>query len=198
MEHVPRLIHARDEKYFEFIHPSVNIIHQNTYYERLKDSQLRLPIYLRQAMWALAASTSTVHADRCESFYQSSRKHLEEAELKSFDMDSMPLFPAQTWTLISIFELNRGYFHRAFMSTSRAVRLVQMMRLHRLDGVTHSSDPTRRLLAPLNDVPDAEERRRVFWMAYVMDRASCISMGFPSLIDERDVSQSRPCSSINR
>ncbi len=73
------------------------------------------------------------------------------------------------------------------MSTSRAVRLVQMMRLHRLDGVTQVMDPKLRFLQAPNNLTDAEERRRIFWITFIMDRASCISMGFPALIDERDV-----------
>jgi hypothetical protein len=73
------------------------------------------------------------------------------------------------------------------MSTSRAVRLVQMMRLHRLDGVTQVMDPTLRFVQAPPDLTEAEERRRVFWVTYIMDRSSCISMGFPALIDERDV-----------
>lgn len=138
-------------------------------------------------MWALAATTTDLYSDRCEALYQSSRRHLEEDELKNPGMEVINLAPAQTWTLIAIYELNHGYFHRAWMSTSRAVRLVQMMRLHRLDGVTHIMDTTLRFVQATPDLTDAEERRRIFWLTYIMDRSSCISMGFPALIDERDV-----------
>jgi hypothetical protein len=138
-------------------------------------------------MWALAATTTDLYSDRCDALYQASRRHLEEDELKNPGMDAINLAPAQTWTLIAIYELNHGYFHRAWMSTSRAVRLVQMMRLHRLDAVTQIMDPTIRFVQAPPDLTDAEERRRVFWLTYIMDRSSCISMGFPALIDERDV-----------
>jgi len=65
-----------------------------------------------------------------------------------------------------------------------------MMRLHRLDGSTTIFDPTGPTLRSVQgptDLTDAEERRRIFWTVFIMDRSSCISMGFPALIDERDV-----------
>lgn len=138
-------------------------------------------------MWALAATMTEMYSDRCDALYQSSRRHLEEDELRNPGFEPINLAPAQTWTLIAIYELNHGYFHRAWMSTSRAVRLQQMMRLHRLDGVTAVMDPTLRFVQPPPDLTDAEERRRIFWLTYIMDRSSCISMGFPALINERDV-----------
>jgi len=73
------------------------------------------------------------------------------------------------------------------MSSSRAVRLVQMMKLHRIDAVLQTTDPTLVLLDAAKDLTEVEERRRIFWMTFLMDRYSCISMGWPTLIDERDV-----------
>jgi hypothetical protein len=121
---------GREEKFFEFVHPVIPIIHPARYAERIRvqDPKIHPPIYLRQAMWALAASTTDLYSGRCEIFYRSSRRHLEEDELKNPAMDVVSLAPAQTWILIAIYELNHGFFHRAWMSTSRAVRLVQIMR----------------------------------------------------------------------
>ena len=181
--------------YFEIfqVHPVVNVIHPARYAERIRDPTTCPPIYLRQVIWALAATTMDLYSNRSEALYQSSRKHLEEDELiQNPGMETTNLAPAQTWALIAIYELNHGYFHRAWMSTSRAVRLVQMMRLHRLDGVTGIMDPTFRFVQGPPDLTDAEERRRLFWVTYIMDRSSCISMGFPALIDERDVRTHHP------
>ncbi|KAE9367768.1 hypothetical protein N431DRAFT_494689 [Stipitochalara longipes BDJ] len=194
----PDAIKILEEKYFEFVHPVVNLIHPARYAERIRNPSTCPPIYLRQVMWALAATTTNLYSDRCEALYQSSRKHLEEDELdQNPGMETINLAPAQTWALIAIYELNHGYFHRAWMSTSRAVRLVQMMRLHRLDGVTRLMDPTLRFVQGPTDLTDAEERRRVFWVTYIMDRSSCISMGFPALIDERDIRTLLPVSNAS-
>ena len=151
------MVNSFREKYFEVVHPVINIIHPARYVERIRGLNTRPPIYLRQAMWTLAASSTDLYSERREIFYQSSRRHLEEAELNNPGMDVMGLAPAQTWTLISIYELNHGYFHRAWMSSSRAVRLVQMMRLHRLDGVTQVMDLTLRFLQAPNDLTDAKK-----------------------------------------
>ena len=67
-------------------------------------------------MWALAATTIDLYSDRSEALYQSSRKHLEEDELiQNPGMENINLAPAQTWALIAIYELNHGFFHRAWM-----------------------------------------------------------------------------------
>ena len=71
------------------------------------------------------------------------------------------------------------------MSTGRAVRLVQMMGLHRIDGVGLE---VKQSLVPPRDWTDREERRRTFWMAFNSDRYASIGTGWPMTIDEKDVS----------
>jgi Fungal specific transcription factor domain len=72
------------------------------------------------------------------------------------------------------------------MSVGRAVRLAQMLGLHRLDG----DDSTgKNILAPPNDWIELEERRRTFWATFYGDRWASSGTGWPMVIDENDVSK---------
>jgi hypothetical protein len=172
-----------------YIHPSVNIIHQPRYLQSLNlGSELQPPIFLRHALCALAARASSSYSSLRESLYQSARKHLQEAEIKDQNFDKVTLAHAQTWIIIAVYELKNGFMHRSLMSISRAVRLVQLMRLHRVDGLNRISDPSLNLIVSPEDWTAAEERRRLFWFTFLMDRYAGISMGWPTLIDQRDAS----------
>jgi len=179
---------ALEHIYFEFVHPAVNIIHPERY------MQTRPPTYLQHAIYAVSAAITQEYSEYRERLYKSSRKLLQEAELQDRKLDSLSLAHAQSWILIAFYEIIQGYFHRAWMSSSRAVRLVQMMKLHRIDAVLQTTDPTLVLLDAAKDLTEVEERRRIFWMTFLMDRYSCISMGWPTLIDERDIRTYLPVS----
>jgi len=78
-------------------------------------------------------------------------------------------------------------FTRAAMSGARAVRLVHMMGLHRLDdeGTNGEAPPT---VAPPADWTELEERRRILWGAFCIDSHCGISTGWPVILDYTDVS----------
>ena len=67
----------------------------------------------------------------------------------------------------------------------RAVRLSQMLGLHRLDGDDCSG---KNILPPPKDWIEHEERRRTFWGAFYGDRWASSGTGWPMVIDENDVS----------
>lgn len=175
---------SREQAFFDFIHPVINLIHQRTYIE----SRSTIPCYLRHAIWSLGALKSEAHLGWSERLYQSSRRKLEEAELKDRRFDGVILAQAQTVILIAVYELHQGYFHVAWMSIARAVRLVQVMKLHRLDGISQLRNPTLRLIDAREKITESEEMRRAFWHTFLMNRYSSISTGSPPLIQEKDAS----------
>ena len=89
---------------------------------------------------------------------------------------------SQANTLLASYEFKMMYFPRAWMSTGKAIRLVQMMGLHRLDGVGLD---VKQCLPPARDWTESEERRRTFWMAFCEDRYASIGTGWPMVIDEK-------------
>lgn len=96
----------------------------------------------------------------------------------------MRLSHAQAWALIATDEARSMLFTRAAMSSAKAIRLVQMMGLHRIDGGGHEMAPT---LAPPKDWTEVEERRRTFWGVFSVDTHASLSTGWPTLINPADV-----------
>ena len=146
---------------------------------------MRPPICLRYAMWCLACSITEKYFGLQEHFYIRARKYAEIDEMKGHGESMITIAHAQCWLLQSSYEFKMMYFPRAWMSTGRAVRLVQMMGLHRLDGVGLD---VKQSLPPPRDWTEREERRRTFWMAFAEDRYASIGTGWPMSIDEKDVS----------
>lgn len=174
--------------YFVNIHPSIPIIHQYRFLAALNLSpNTRPPIVLRYAMWTLAATVSSRYQNLHEPFYTRARKYAELVEMSGHGEKVTSTALTQAWILIGIYELKLMYYPRVWLSTGRAVRLAQMLGMHRLDGL--SSD-LKQTLSPPRDWIEKEERRRTFWMAFCMDRYATVGTGWPVAIDEEDVSWS--------
>ena len=167
------------------------MIHKYRYYAAMNLAvNMRPPICLRYAMWALACSVTEKYLNHQEIFYQRARKYAELDEMKGHGQAFMTVGHSQCWCLISIYEFKSMYFPRAWMSTGRGVRLAQMMGLHRLDG---TGLEVKQCIPPPRDWTDCEERRRTFWMSYCGDRYASIGTGWPMTIEEKDVSSFFRC-----
>lgn len=118
---------------------------------------MRPPIALRYAMWTLAASITDKYTDLKDQFYQRSRKYVEVDETKGHGEHMITVAHSQTHTLLASCEFKMMYFPRAWMSTGKAVRLAQMMGLHRFDGVGLD---VKQCLPAARDWTETEERRR--------------------------------------
>jgi hypothetical protein len=153
--------------------------------------QARPPVSLRYAIWTLAASVEEKYFNLQSHFYQRARKYLEETEMKGYGEGMISVAHAQTWILIATYEFKQMFFPRAWMSTGRAIRLVQMMGLHRLDGTALD---VKQCLPQPRDWTEREERRRTFWLAFCIDRYASIGTGWPMTIEEKDVSRDLPAS----
>lgn len=138
-------------------------------------------------MWTMAASATDKYEGLQEHFYQRARKYAQMDEMKGHGESTITLAHCQAWILICTYEFKQMYFPRAWLSAGRAVRLAQMMQLHRLDGVGLD---VKQCLPPPKDWTEREERRRTFWMSFCVDRYASIGTGWPMTIDERDVSSS--------
>jgi len=178
--------------YFTRVHPSLPIIHRPRFLAALNLApHMRPPICLRYIMWTLAASVTDKYEALQEHFYQRARKYAQMDEMKGHGESTITLAHCQSWILTCTYEFKAMYFPRAWLSAGRAVRLAQMMQLHRLDG---AGLDVKQCLPPPKDWTEREERRRTFWMAYCVDRYASIGTGWPMTIDERDIMTNLPAS----
>ncbi|XXG98707.1 hypothetical protein Hte_005036 [Hypoxylon texense] len=178
--------------YFDKIHPSLPMIHRFRYLAAMNLApNQRPPVALRYAIWTQACAITDKYMDLRDLFYQRARKYVEADYVKGYGEHMISVAHAQTHVLLASYEFKMMYFPRAWMSTGAAVRLCQMIGLHRLDG---TGLDVKQCLPPPRDWTEREERRRTFWMAFCKDRYASIGTGWPMTIDERDVMTNLPAS----
>lgn len=178
--------------YFDKIHPSIPMIHKFRYLAAMNLSpNQRPPVALRYAMWTLAASVTEKFMDLRDHFYQRARKYVESDYMRGHGEHMISIAHAQTHIILAQYEFKMMYFPRAWMSTGSAIRLCQMMSLHRQDG---AGLDVKQCLPPPRDWTEREERRRTFWMAFCEDRYASIGTGWPMTIDEKDILTDMPAS----
>ncbi|TQN74230.1 Citrinin biosynthesis transcriptional activator ctnR [Colletotrichum shisoi] len=170
---------------------TINELHQ-IYFEKVHPApNQRPPVALRYAIWTLACSITEKYLDLKDLFYQRARKYVEGDYIKGYGEHMISVAHAQTHVLLASYEFKMMYFPRAWMNTGSAVRLCQMMGLHRLDG---AGLDVKQCLPPPRDWTEREERRRTFWMAFCEDRYASIGTGWPMTVDEKDIMTNLPCS----
>ncbi|TWU75412.1 hypothetical protein ED733_003186 [Metarhizium rileyi] len=178
--------------YFEKIHPSMPMIHRYRYLAAMNLApNQRPPVCLRYAMWTLACSITDKYADLKDLFYQRARKYVEADYVKGYGEHMISVAHCQAHTLLAAYEMKMMYFPRAWINTGSAVRLAQMIGLHRLDG---TGLDVKQCLPPPKDWTEREERRRTFWMTFCKDRYASIGTGWPMTIDEKDIMTKMPAS----
>ncbi|KAI0382903.1 fungal-specific transcription factor domain-containing protein [Hypomontagnella monticulosa] len=185
MEDLNRIFFDRQQHLIPIIHPTRYL--QSFY----SPPHMKPPMSLQYAIWALAAHGHPKYGPYHEIFYRRARQYADSEEMKGFGEHFMTVPHAQAWCVIATYEAKSMLFTRAAMSCSRAVRLSEMMGLHRLDGSAEEMSVT---LLPPKDWAELEERRRVFWGVFCMDSHCSISTGWPFLIDASEVTTHLPAS----
>jgi len=170
----------RDQLYFDRMHIFIPIINQYRYYSWSRsDNKSECQTCLQYAMWALAATMSVQDRHSAENLYQEARQGLQDFEQRDLGGE-VHVSQVQVWLLLAIYELMRIDFRRGWLSAGRALRLIQLMRLHETDV------PAAMLFE--RDVIETEEKRRTFWIAYSLDRFISLSNGWPITLAEQMVS----------
>ncbi|KAL2883127.1 hypothetical protein SGCOL_001315 [Colletotrichum sp. CLE4] len=140
---------------------------------------------------ASGAEATKTHRQLAMPFYHRAKAYLEADEMKGDGHYFATVAHAQCWSLIANFEAQQLYFAQASMSLCRAIRVAQMLGLHRVDGECVDAMP---LLPPPRDWSEAEERRRTWWVIYCADRLVSGSTGWPVMINQQDISTHLPAS----
>ncbi|KAE8151866.1 fungal-specific transcription factor domain-containing protein [Aspergillus avenaceus] len=186
------VIDELNQIYFEKIHPYIPILHRPRHLAAMNlPPNIRPPICLQYITWSQAASVSEKYSNLHALFYQRARKYAELDEMKGLGESILSLPYCQTWLLVGSYEFRMMFFPRAWLSVGKAARLAVMLGLNRLDGLGLE---VKQSLPPARDWTEKEERRRVFWMAFCVDRFASVGTGWPVAIDERDVKTNLPAS----
>ncbi|PVH78426.1 hypothetical protein DL98DRAFT_462441 [Cadophora sp. DSE1049] len=186
------MINDLNRLYFEKFHPTLPMIHKYRFYASMeKGPQARPPVCLRYAIWATAASFSEKYRSSEDLLYRRARQYIEVAEMKSQGEQFVTLYHAQTWCLISMYEVTKAYFLRSWMSVGRAICVVQQLGLSNLDM---EDTRLKYLSLPAIDWIELEERRRTFWSTFYGDRWASTLTGWPMILDENKINTNLPAS----
>ena len=174
---------ARDQLYFDRVHPNVPIFNQSRYFAQsrhtLGGDGPSHKLCLQYAMWTLAMALSSQFESFRTTLYNETRQMLEALDLSEDDMGVVRIEQVQAWLLITYYEFARANYRRGWVSAGRAFRLVQLARLHEVDSPGNRCDG--------EDSIAVEERRRTFWVAYCLDRFICMKSRWPLTLAEEVV-----------
>ncbi|PWY85832.1 hypothetical protein BO94DRAFT_467742, partial [Aspergillus sclerotioniger CBS 115572] len=182
---------SRDQLYFDRVHPSIPIIHQRRYLSWSKTSQ-KSPsrTCLQYAMWMLATLFSAQFRDMTEQLYHKAKHMLESPGNSDGDTELV-----QAWVLIATCESMRTRHRQAWMSAGQAFRLVQGLRFHEIDR-SYNNDTSLISSPESGSFIETEEKRRVFWMAYLLDHLFSMRNDWPVTLHEHVICTRLPAPDV--
>ncbi|RBA18252.1 binuclear zinc transcription factor [Fusarium proliferatum] len=184
----PEVVEYLTDSYFDKWHHVAPMLHQARYTMSLQlPPHMRPPMCLQYIVMAWGAEMGKTHRHLSFPFYQRARAYAAADEIK----DITTLAHAQTWCLLCYFEAHYLLFPRSSISISRAIRIAQMLGLHRVDADNLESIY---LILPPQSWLEAEERRRTWWALYCSDRLVGGTTGLPVLINEQEIYARLPAS----
>ncbi|KLU84256.1 binuclear zinc transcription factor [Magnaporthiopsis poae ATCC 64411] len=180
--------------YFSNHQDIVPMLHPARYLQAFHSApHMRPPMCLQYAVWAIAANEHPKYQSYHNVFYRRARQYLEADELRGAGEHFITVAHAQAWIFIATYEARCLMLTRAAMSCARAVRLCNIMGLHRLDDPEYEMQMMPTIL-PAQSWLELEERRRTFWASFCVNSHVSIYSGWPGIIDTATISTNLPCS----
>lgn len=150
-------------------------------------------------MRAVAAAMSTQYRPLSGMLCGESRRLLKQMDANiANECCDIAIEQIQAWLLVAHWELLCANEHQAMLTAGRAIRMVQLSRLHDIDSSSatfHSFGKETSLYppSPLSEeecFASLEEKRRTFWLAYCFDRFCLLHNECQPYLQEESVSVS--------
>lgn len=172
--------HSSDQLYFDRAHIFAPMILKSRYLGWSKQpNKTKEKMCLQYAMWSLAASLSSQFHFIQADLYIEARKILDDLDAGRQEVDPIPLEQVQAWLLLSMYEFTSVNCRRGQVSLGRAYRLIQLMKLHEMDGPSAAYSQ--------GDWIEVESARRTFWVAFIIDRFTSAYETLPLTFNEQQV-----------
>ncbi|KAK2603403.1 hypothetical protein N8I77_009865 [Diaporthe amygdali] len=171
-----------DEIYFEHVHAMTPIVHKRRYLSWAGQEDVPpARECLRLAMRTIAAAVSSTSSPLSETLYAETRRILDTLDL--LQPTTVQLEHIQAGLLVSHYELMRLREHDAMLIAGRTFRLIHSSRLYDVDGTLAltSVSPTKMDGSSFSEM---EEKRRTFWLAFVLDRFLSTRNEWPVTLQE--------------
>ena len=180
--------------YFDNVHPWIPLIHQARFLGRFAEPSAYDDscVILHAMVIAAAKFVPGVDLDDVASLRARRNKVLCTA------MNCISLENLQALVVLAWDDIGRGEASKAWSiigSLSRTVEYLQLTQEQRLEEVFPLCRPYISL--PLtDDWTIIEERRRVFWNIFLLDRLCSVTMGWSSSLTSTDVRRRLPCDGV--
>ncbi|KAL2812260.1 fungal-specific transcription factor domain-containing protein [Aspergillus granulosus] len=187
------------EAYFIYVHPWTPIIHEARFRRRFVDDGERDRLQLIIHSMVLVAQAYVEDSDTAASL---ERPHNQWEEIRDWIVSQAMKQPSvenlQALVIIASTDIGNGQVSQAWPLVGSLSRMVEYLQLtvEHDEPVQHLFSQPYRLLPPPKDWTEAEERRRIFWSIFALDRFCSVSMGWNTSLTADDVRRRLPCDGI--
>ncbi|KAH8555922.1 fungal-specific transcription factor domain-containing protein [Umbelopsis sp. PMI_123] len=181
-----KLMHELCEIYFTKFHPWIPILHESRFMSTVgTDEQSEI---ILQAITAIAVRFSSLPEDEIKFYYEKCRERVILASMDEFSVETL-----QASTIIAYDIIGNGRGPRSWSVISSATRIVEQMGLAREeDESNHSLLNRMGLLNPSKNKTELEERRRLFWSIFLLDRFCSVTTGWGTSLTSGQVKRRLP------
>lgn len=191
------------EIYFQLIHPWIPMLHVRDFRQRMKDPSQRGQIaticHAIVSICARFSDDSRLGHDN-DARTQNAKRSRDTVILQS--MQSFSVENLQALIIIAFDTIGSGRSPSAWSVVGSMTRTVEQLQLSvepADDERVHPADTFQNqikraaFLPPARDWSELEERRRVFWNVFLMDRFCSIATGWNLSLTSADVKRRLPC-----
>lgn len=185
-EHLEEIVTA----YFFHLHPWIPMIHQKRFLQRLADETERPALTIILHAMTIAASKFVPGAKMDSSHTLRIRKWVVYTAMGGLSLENL-----QALIILAFNDIGNGNAAGAWSIIGSLTRTVEYMQLtqEQEDGEYRPFCQPYASLAPTDDWTELEERRRVFWNVFLLDRFCSVTMGWNTSLTSDDVCRRLPC-----
>ncbi|KAH7070999.1 fungal-specific transcription factor domain-containing protein [Paraphoma chrysanthemicola] len=176
--------------YFYNVHPWIPMVHQARFLDRFADDTQRHHLLIVLHSMIIAASKYVPLAWENAHTFASRRKWVVYTAMDSLSVESL-----QALIIIAFDDIGNGRAAQAWSivgSLTRTVEYSQLAQEHEDKAYRPMCRPYTPL-SPTKDWTELEERRRVFWNVFLLDRFCSVTMGWNTSLTSDDVYRRLPC-----
>ncbi|KAF4961863.1 hypothetical protein FSARC_10021 [Fusarium sarcochroum] len=169
--------------FFNHIYNSLPVLCENRFFTLLIRPHSDSVSALKYAVALLSAALSVPHQHLQKELYGLVRGHIEACEMNNDSSAFSNLETFQAVLFLLRYEIMSSHITKAWMTLGRAIRLASVMNMHKMDDVDEPTGIVPGLHVALPATTDQsliEERRRSFWLLFVLETYVRTRSGMPS------------------
>ncbi|KAL5407652.1 hypothetical protein PMIN03_007024 [Paraphaeosphaeria minitans] len=186
----PALLEEAIAAYFFYVHPWIPMIHEGRFRRRLEHGGGRARLIVVIEAMVVAASRFVPNASISAGTIAQMRSRVITAA-----MDSVCLESLQALIIVAYTDIGDGNAAKAWSLVGSLTRTVGYSQLaqEREDNEHRSICQPFEILDHTADWTELEERRRIFWNVFNLDRFCSVAMGWNTSLTSADVYRRLPC-----